>query len=266
MKQILFGIVLSIVLGFISLKSPTIISFMLGTKSCNVKYSANANAVATLLALHDDENTAIEAFNNLPKDIIFNLFELNQSGERKLTYQLIGKNYKFDPNRIFSDEGINSELEKSYGEYVPEELNKGIQDFSIEMLKAFTVKNPSRYIISIHNNKNGYGGIKGTASILHYSKGKNANDVYISNGKLADDLDDYFVVTQQSDFNTLKNLNKNVALEIENPKDDGSLSIYCRKNNIPYINIEAEISHMHQQIAMMKIVYRLVKAKNEPKQ
>lgn len=77
------------------------------------------------------------------------------------------------------------------------------------------------------------------------------------------DVDVFFLVTEQADFDYLKKQKQNVVLQSEKPTDDGSLSVYFEKNNIPYINIEAENEHNEKQIEMMKIIYGLLKNKTK---
>lgn len=244
----------TIFISALSFNEPVILP--LGTKTCILTYTENPNAIATLLSIHDDENTAVEAFHNLPKEISFNLFEVSQTGngKRKLLYRINDKIFDFDPNRIFSSEGIN----KSFGANYPNEFKQDLEKFGKDLIKEFNSKNTNKYIIAVHNNTDGYDGENKTASIIHYKKDKNAKDVFKAKGI---DPDDYFVVTEQEDFDKLKNLNKNVALEPDNPKDDGSLSVYCKKNKIPYINIEAQHYHKDIQAEMMKIVFELLKDK-----
>ena len=43
--------------------------------------------------------------------------------------------------------------------------------------------------------------------------------------------------------------------------DDGSLSIYCTKNNIRYINIEVEMGNVNKHREMIQEVYSLFKQK-----
>lgn len=131
------------------LATQTSTTFKLGTKTCTANYRANENAVATLLSLHDNENTAVLAFENLPTEIKFNLFEMQQANERLFQYQEDGKDYLFDPNRIFSDGGIKNTL-KPYNAKVASK----IKDFAFAFLKKYRLKNPDKYLISIHNNTN----------------------------------------------------------------------------------------------------------------
>jgi len=233
------------------------ISFKLGAKICTAKFKENKEGIATLLSLHDNENTAIDAFNDLPKDTSFNLFEIHQNNVRTLTCNIKNKNYEFDPNRIFSDIGIDSTLKKSNSGVTkfPAAVISQIKTFSDELLKAYGARNQNAYTISIHNNTN-----EGALSLTDYIKPnkyhQEAKAVFRAEGK---DLDDFFLVTALNDFNYLKGLGENVVLQSDNPTDDGSLSVYCAKNKIPYINIEAENGHKTEQLAMLKIVYGLLK-------
>jgi hypothetical protein len=50
-----------------------------------------------------------------------------------------------------------------------------------------------------------------------------------------------------------------VVLQSANAIDDGSLSIYCQKNKLPYINIEAQHGQKAEQIKMLQETYSLIK-------
>ena len=52
-----------------------------------------------------------------------------------------------------------------------------------------------------------------------------------------------------------------MVLQSINAIDDGSLSIYCQKNKLQYINIEAQHGQKEQQIKMLKETYSLIKSK-----
>jgi D-alanyl-D-alanine dipeptidase len=40
--------------------------------------------------------------------------------------------------------------------------------------------------------------------------------------------------------------------------DDGSLSVYCGKWGIPYVNVEAQHEHLEQQLQMLKVLLRII--------
>ncbi|WP_231458557.1 hypothetical protein [Pedobacter sp. Leaf132] len=236
----------------LTLAPPTSTTYQLGTKTCTTKFTEKKNAVATLLSLHDNENTAIATYESLATNIRFSLLELQQENQRLFIYQENGKDYIFDPNRIFSDEGIKKTLK-------PYDANTAskIKDFAAAIFKAFVLKNPNKYLISIHNNTD-----EGPLSIRDYIKPNKyqneAKGVFVAPNM---DEDDFFLVTEQEDFDYLKMHKQNVVLQSDKPTDDGSLSVYCEKNNIPYINIEAQNEHTKIQKEMMKIIYTLLKTK-----
>jgi len=111
--------------------------------------------------------TAIDAFNSLPKEISFNLFEIHQANEWWLAYRINQKDYFFDPNRIFSKPGIDRTLKNCNQRTVifPTEITTQIEKFSDNLLKVFNIRNPSKYIISIHNNTN-----NGALSLIDFIK------------------------------------------------------------------------------------------------
>ena len=58
-----------------------------------------------------------------------------------------------------------------------------------------------------------------------------------------------------ADIELCKKLGLNVILQDnEACVNDGSLSVHCGKNNIPYINVEAQKGHLSEQIDLIRIV------------
>jgi hypothetical protein len=47
-------------------------------------------------------------------------------------------------------------------------------------------------------------------------------------------------------------------------EDDGSLSVYCGKNRISYINFESESGHFEEQIKMITEIYIGIKKNWKP--
>ena len=228
--------------------------FNLGSTQCELNCSISSNEFAVFLSIHDDENTAVEAFNAIidqcPK---FSLMELNQSGGRLIQYELNGKSYLVDPNRIFSQEGLISSLKK-YNKNYPEEVISGFSKFATEFLSKVLPKTRKTYLIAAHNNT------EGNLSINTYKGSPVAKEIY-SNPSM--DIDDFLYVTDQEDFNYFKSKKYNVVLQANSIPDDGSLSVYCQKNNIPYINIESQDGHLEIQKKMIIDTYNLIKTKKQ---
>jgi hypothetical protein len=224
--------------------------FCIGHINCKLSVVGKEGTLATFVALHENEITAIEAFDRVKKQLDqIKLFELKQSGERLLKYHINGKDYLFDPNRIFSVTGIKNTLNK-YNKNFPEELERGVKSFSDSLLRLITPPSKGSYVIALHNNT------ENEFSILSYKNSVNATSVFVSKKQ---DIDNFFIVTQKEDFEYFKSLDRSVVLQSPSATDDGSLSVYFQKNGMPYINIEAQHGQLQQQTSMIQEAYALVK-------
>lgn len=235
----------------------SVIVFPLGTNSCKLTYMGDQNRFATFIALHENETASVTAYldiaSSLPNTA---LFRLNQSGQRNLRFKINESSYHFDPNRIFSLVGIKNTLLKLNPNVksIPLEVEEGIKRFSDSLLSIFRLDLDSGYFVAIHNNTNN------NFSVLSYKNSKNAIATYFNSNE---DIDNFFIVNTLSDFDYFKTINKNVVCQSEKGVEDGSLSIYCTKNNIPYINIEVEMGNIQKQREMIQEVYCLIKQKFE---
>jgi hypothetical protein len=229
-------------------KVPQPIVLKLGNVVCTIHVIQKGGNLATLIALHNNENTCIRAFNALPNSSPFVLYSLSQKGNRLLEFKEKNNVYYFDPNRIFSRTGIIKTLKKYNTSYPKNIINK-IAAFSDKILDVTTIKNSSKHIIALHNNT------KGKFSAKSFNYYSHAAKIYISK---SNDPDDFFIVTQLPDFIFFKRQDQNVVLQSKSAADDGSLSIYCQKNRIPYINVEARVRHKKQQILMLLLCQKLL--------
>ena len=233
----------------------SVIIFPLGTNSCKLTFKGDQNRFATFIALHENETASVAAYldiaSSLPNTA---LFRLNQFGQRNLRYKTNEYTYHFDPNRIFSLVGIKNTLLKlnPYVKSIPLEVEEGIQRFSDSLLSIFLQDLGSGYLVAIHNNTNN------NFSVRSYINSKNATATYVNSNE---DIDNFFIVNTISDFEYFKSINRNVVCQNEEGLDDGSLSIYCTKNNIRYINIEVEMGNVKKHREMILEVYALFKQK-----
>jgi hypothetical protein len=70
---------------------------------------------------------------------------------------------------------------------------------------------------------------------------------------------DFFYVTEGEFFDYLKQRDFNVVLQNnESATEDGSMSVYFARKGIPYINVEAEVSHLKNQVKMLRAVREMV--------
>ena len=226
--------------------------FYLGNANCKLTETGQSDKLARFISLHDDENTSVEAYISIKSSLPHaKLFELKQTGERLLKYNINGTNYFFDPNRLFSTIGIKKTIVK-YNKTYPKELEQGIKSISDSLLKFINPKSQNTYIVAIHNNT------ENNFSVLTYKNSKDAIEVFISK---SEDIDNFFIVTNKTDFDYFKLLNRNVVLQSKEADDDGSLSIFAQKNGVPYINIETQHGQLNQQIKMIQETYSLIKNK-----
>jgi hypothetical protein len=226
----------------------------LGSKSCKLILKGKLENNAIFLSLHDDENTSVIAFNEVSQSIDNPvLIELQQSGSRFIKYGYNGLDYLIDPNRIFTEIGINNTLKKN-NKTVPAELKVALKKVSIQLIDLILPKDKKKYIVAIHNNSND------NYSAKSYVGSNDAEKIYMNP---SEDPDDFFFVTNLQDFEFFKTKKRNVILQSLKALDDGSFSIYCARINQPYINIEAQEGHKETQKLMIKEAYQLIQSKQK---
>jgi hypothetical protein len=229
-------------------------TIILGSKSCKLILKGKLENNAIFLSLHDDENTSVIAFNEVSQSIDNPvLIELQQSGSRFIKYGYNGLDYLIDPNRIFTEIGINNTLKKN-NKTVPAELKVALKKVSIQLIDLILPKDKKKYIVAIHNNSND------NYSAKSYVGSNDAEKIYMNP---SEDPDDFFFVTNLQDFEFFKTKKRNVILQSLKALDDGSFSIYCARINQPYINIEAQDGHKETQKLMIKEAYQLIQSKQK---
>ena len=79
----------------------TRLSLTLGDSRIYLLEHAAGTRDLTMINLHDDENSGVEAALNFIENKGGRLYELSHSGERNVSFELDGVAYEFDPNRMF---------------------------------------------------------------------------------------------------------------------------------------------------------------------
>jgi hypothetical protein len=214
-----------------------------------VQYTAGDRSHLFLLNLHENESTSVRAGLELIRRRGGRLLMLRQRGERLIAFELDGRTYAFDPNRIFTDAGTTATLRR----YGPEDERsfRMVRRFAEYLLQDYGVSRLGM-IITLHNNTDG-----------EYS----ARD-YLPGGALAADAarvhldprrdpDDFFFVTDPVWFDRLSARGFNVVLQ-DNTRvtDDGSLSVLAGRLGIPYINVEAQHGHLKTQRRMLEAIVK----------
>ncbi len=224
------------------------IDYRLGDRSIRIHRIVSSDTGLVLFNMHEDENTSVKAGKKYLKRNPGRLFYLQHSGKRRIEFQVNEVYYSIDPNRIFTDNGIEQTLKRS-GNY-SEKAHKMVSVFARKLLDLIEVDD-QKVVIALHNND------ESEYSLLSYVKGgKYEMDAIEVNHVLEKDADDFFFVTNPEIFLALKQSDWNVVLQDNaHGTDDGSLSIYCGNHNIPYVNLEAQNGHKKEQLAMFNALH-----------
>lgn len=205
----------------------------------------------SFLNLHDDEDTSVEAARQVVQAHGGRIVELRYAGGRNIAFGLNGATYTFDPNRIFTDRGARATLQ-AHGPFSPEALHE-TRRFAAALLALYRF-DAQAAVVTLHNNTDG------NYSVLSYLPGgahaREAQEVHVVDGR---DPDDFFFVTDRDLFERLAEKGFNVVLQHNDAAtDDGSLSVYAGRRGKPYVNVEAEHGHLHEQVEMVRALYALL--------
>jgi hypothetical protein len=218
----------------------------LGSSDIIVKETRyESNVPILFVQLHSNEETADLVTTSVSAQAGIDYLQILNENERLIPFRLENTVYQCDPNRIFSKDGIVSYLQTN-GTY-SDSAFKAIAGFSRFLLNLLDY---SKTIVSVHNNTDD------EFSLAAYTK--NNTGFVFQNPR--HDPDDFFITTDRTLFQKLKEKNFNVVLEYsKHIKDDGSLSVYCGRNNIRYVNVEAQHNHQKEQLAMIKALMDILR-------
>ncbi|WP_153797374.1 hypothetical protein [Foetidibacter luteolus] len=211
---------------------------------------SNGHKGIYFIHLHQDETTALQVAQSHLQSRYGMLVTLWQSGGRFIYFSVGGKTYMVDPNRIFSMAGARKNMSKlAYYNSAAGRQVKKLADTILNKLHK------PRLVIAMHNNKDGK-----PLSTRNYI-GRKMFRTHINKSM---DSDDFVLTTERKVFNYLKAKNISVILELPGAGfDDGSLSAYCNRRKIPYINIEAQEGHAAEQAAMLQALDELIATYNQ---
>ena len=217
-----------------------------------VQQYGNRNDIV-FINLHDDESTSVEAAKRFLGYEGGVLIEVENDQQRIIRFRLGRHIYSVDPNRIFSRIGIEKSLSKR-GRNSTRAIEE-VEKLGQRILQL--IPEDPLCVIALHNNT------PELFSASSYSPGnkraKEAGKVYINPKQ---DADDFFLTTDaylyeelaENGFNTILQDNKNCT-------DDGSLSVYCGKKNIRYVNCETEHGKTEQYYEMIKTLIAVLPLK-----
>ena len=194
--------------------------------------------------LHDDELTSVDAAKRILEEHGGMLIEIENNSKRNIHFRLGRYFYKVDPNRIFSREGIDKSLDQ-LGITSAKAIDE-VEKLGQRIIQL--IPEETKCVIALHNNT------PDLFSVLEYAPGnKRSSDskkVYIN---AEQDPDDFFLTTDGHLYVKLVNKGFNTILQDnKNCTEDGSLSVYCGKKNIRYVNCETEHGKTEQYLEMVK--------------
>lgn len=227
-------------------------AFRIGETSIPVRVLQKGRPVPTMVNVHDDENTSVTAGQVVIMESGGRLIELAHDGHRFITFELEGECYRFDPNRIFTEDGIRATLTRR-GNYSGA-AHAAVRRFAAEFLETFKL-NKEPVIIALHNT--GGGGL----SINSYQPSRELDSAAarVHEGK-SNSAGDFFYATDARFFDWLQARDYNVMLQDNaTVPDDGSLSVYFARRGVPYLNIEADNNHLSEQIEMVRAARQMLK-------
>ena len=209
-----------------------------------VKYSYLEPTI-NFLTIHDNEDTGVKAAFEYIRFSGGTIVDCQYGNGRNYKFNYNGLSYQTDPNSIYTSEGIPIGLEKYVN--VDPEVVKQLEQASKTILNVYSAK-PPEYIFTLHNNADGGFGI--TSYLEGYELENTTDSLHIN---FSMDPDDMVLVTDLKLFNNLKKQDVNVVLQAKDAADDGSLSIYAMKNDIPYINVEVQHGHQHEHLRLIEM-------------
>lgn len=224
----------------------------LGENEFTIEHYTSGDPGLQLINIHEDEQTSIEASLEYLRDNSGSLTYLKHDQTRRIEFELDGEMYSIDPNRIYTDQGIENTLEDgdNYSEAAHEEVA-----VLAETILQFYEFDRQDVVIAMHNNQiNGF-------SIESYAKGgnlaHNAERVHIEEDQ---DINDFFYLTDERFYEFLTDRGFNAMLQDEDEvTDDGSLSVYSGMQGKPYINVEAGHDHLEKQLNMLRVVEEMLR-------
>ena len=184
------------------------------------------------VALHDNELTGLETAKSVLETSGGLLIKIENENNRNISFKLNQRWFTFDPNRMFSKTGIRKTLQ-TYGRSSDKAINE-VDRFAKRIVQLFP--KTSFCIVAIHDNTDG------EYSVNNYRKGgQHANDARHITVEPLQDPDDFFLTTDSLLFQKLAARRYNVVLQHnQRAKQDGSLSVFCGRKNMRYLNCETE--------------------------
>lgn len=257
---------------------------LLGETEIKINIYENPSRRITFFAPHYNEQTAVRAAREAIETHGGRFVEIESTDEkgkpsRYLKFQFGGKNYSIDPNRIYTENGRVCNF--------PTEIEATVKNFADNLLQIIlasdgkTLRENERFIVAVHNNadidakeKAAQNGDLTAAAYIRSSNSERlangayqdqAAGVYLSNTE--DDTDNFVFLSTPNLINHFAERGFNIVIQKSLSRlqtkqcsvDDGSLSVFAARENISYINLEADLNNgFFRQKQMLEAVFALL--------
>ncbi len=223
----------------------------IGDTTVDLVVHRSSGAGLSYINLHDNENTAVDATLAILREHGGTLYELTHTGQRNIAFQLNDSSFAVDPNRIFTDRGIEMTLARQ-GRVSPS-AREAVKSFADALLHRLDF-DASSLSVTVHNKSDA------DYSVLSYADGGDlAAEARFVHVGVDGEPDDFYFVTSQVLYDELRGTGSNVVMQDNHrAANDGSLSILAAREGIPYVNVEAQHGHRKEQKAMLGRLHRTI--------
>lgn len=194
--------------------------------------------------LHSNEDASVKAAMQVLEKYGGTLIRIENNRQRVIKFKVKGATYAFDPNRMFSPEGIQQTLREN--SRVNTDAAGAIETFAGTILSLLA--DTTACIVALHNNT------EGAYSIRTYLEGgqrqTDAKAVYAND---QEDPDDIILTTDSLLYRAMADAGYNSIWQ-DNVlvKKDGSLSVCFGEKGRRYINIETQHGKTEQYMLMLE--------------
>jgi len=204
-----------------------------------------------LVNVHENERTSVESALHVLRDLDGKLIALKAQGSRNVVFWTGWRPHVFDPNRIFSDGGIEATLRFHASD--SEQARRALAGLRLAILAEIESAEPE-LVIALHNNGLGHYEI---ASFLPGAPRE--PEAACVHADAAADGGDFFLVTRLSAYQSLAGRGYGVVLLRPDAHDDGSMAhAFLHAAAASYVNVEARHGHRDQQCEMLRLALNVV--------
>ena len=180
------------------------------------------------------------------------MYLTHSSSARNMVVRIGGRRYEFDPNRIFTAEGLE---ERTMPRPTGSDL-EALRRFVAWIEQNLTIARGQRarpMLMALHNNSDD--DVEGALLSILTEEELLEVDNRAVNINEAWDIDNFYIATQPATYDALvERHHPNISLRLEHPRDIGYLSNWAIEEGIDYLTVETEMGDLEGNRRMVDIV------------